>query len=281
MPGLVFLGDKWQLPGLEPTRPWQSAFWHKKTLRFVQLFVQQRCPDEAFQRILTALRTSRPTKKSRLVEQICRGHKAWHGEEPNVEDIRKLLKKQPDTMIITCTKEKANLVNDLAIEALHPRKQPLVELPGDIEANPANYIGKKLKEGVKLQPSMVPIYKGSKLYLTKNVRKEEDYVNGMLCTVQQWNHAKQCLRVKTKTGKRIMVTMWTDRDHGYTAYFPIRLGYACNVHKVQGDEFDHVTIWLDVPRMPAAGYAALSRVKKAGNYLIGGIMTRHHFVPAF
>ena len=166
-------------------------------------------------------------------------------------------------MITTFTKEKASYVNDLAVEALHPRKKPLVELPGDIEANPGNYIGKALKEGVKLQPSTVPIYKGGKLYLTKNVNKEIDYVNGMQCTVQHWYPAKQCLRVKTKTGKNIMVTMWTDKDHGNTAYFPIRLGYACNVHKVQGDEFDHVTIWLGVPNMPAAGYAALSRVKKA------------------
>ena len=58
------------------------------------------------------------------------------------------------------------------------------------------------------------------------------------------------------------------------------LGYASNVHKVQGDEFDHVTIWLNIENMPAAGYAALSRVKHAKNYLIGGKVTRRHFVPA-
>ena len=29
----------------------------------------------------------------------------------------------------------------------------------------------------------VPIYKGMKLYLTKNIRKEDDYINGMLCEV--------------------------------------------------------------------------------------------------
>ena len=73
----------------------------------------------------------------------------------------------------------------------------------------------------------------------------------------------------------------SSKEHGNTAYFPIRLGYASNVHKVQGDEFDHVTIWLDVENMPAAGYAALSRVKDAKNYLIGGKVTRKHFVPAF
>ena len=75
--------------------------------------------------------------------------------------------------------------------------------------------------------------------------------------------------------------MWTDKDHCNTAYFPIRLGYASNVHKVLGDEFDHVTIWMDVEKMAAAGYAALSRVKDAKNYLIGGKVTTHHFVPAF
>ena len=76
------------------------------------------------------------------------------------------------------------------------------------------------------------------------------------------------------------VTPWTDMDHNKVVYFPIRLGYASTIHKVQGDEFAHITIWLDVRGMPAAGYTALSRVSRGQDYLIGGVMTRRHFVPA-
>ena len=63
-------------------------------------------------------------------------------------------------------------------------------------------------------------------------------------------------------------------------YYPIRLGYASTIHKVQGNEFEHITIYLDVPYMPAAGYTALSRVATSGQYLIGGTVKRRHFVPA-
>ena len=35
-------------------------------------------------------------------------------------------------------------------------------------------------------PSEVPVYKGTRVYLTKIVRKEDDYVNGMLATVENY-----------------------------------------------------------------------------------------------
>ena len=59
------------------------------------------------------------TKKSRLVEKICRGHKAWAGEEPTVDDIKRLFEQHPKTKIVTCRKEKANFINELALQALH------------------------------------------------------------------------------------------------------------------------------------------------------------------
>ncbi|MCR9258075.1 MAG: helicase C-terminal domain-containing protein [Alphaproteobacteria bacterium] len=64
-----------------------------------------------------------------------------------------------------------------------------------------------------------------------------------------------------------------------TAY-PIRPGYACTIHKQQGAELERITIWLDVPFMRAAGYVAMSRVRRDENYLIGGRVTRRHFTPA-
>ncbi len=281
VPALVFLGDKWQLPGVGGRRAWESPSWRRDSVRFVKLIHPWRCKDDGFRKILDALRTSTPTKESRVVEKICRGHKAWYGNEPNVEDIRRLLREHPNTMIITCTRKAATKVNALALEALHPRARPLAQLPGDVESNPENYIDCKLKTGEKLRPLEVPIYKGMKLYLTQNIRKREDYVNGMACTVQSWYEREKSLAVKTATGKRLMITPWTDVKNGKAVYYPIRPGYACNVHKVQGDEFKHVTFWPDVENMPAAAYTALSRVQTSKDYLIGGRVVEKHFVPAF
>ena len=130
-------------------------------------------------------------------------------------------------------------------------------------------------------PAAVPIYVGMKLFLTQNVRKADDYVNGMECTVLEWQENQQggVLVVRTSTGKRLPITRWTDAKKKVN-YFPIRVGYASTIHKAQGGEFKHVTVYMNAPYMPAAGYTALSRVSTSDDYLVGGIVKRRHFVPA-
>ena len=116
-------------------------------------------------------------------------------------------------------------------------------------------------------------------FLTKNLRKADDFVTGMECSVEAYHSDERMLRVRTKTGHRLDVASWTDVDHGRAVYYPIRLGYASTIHKAQGDEFKHITIWLDVPNMEAAGYTALSRVSTSKDYLLGGSLKRKHFTP--
>ena len=65
-----------------------------------------------------------------------------------------------------------------------------------------------------------------------------------------------------------------------TTFLPIRVGYAVNLHKVQGATLDHVTIWLDAPYVEAAGYVALSRVRRDADWRFVGILSTDHFVPA-
>ena len=169
-------------------------------------------------------------------------------------------------------------MNAAAVDALYGRKTPLATLPGDVEQNQDNYVEGQLR--TDRVPAPVPIFRGMQLYLTKNVRKEDDYINGMLCTVEAYLPTQDMLRVRTKTGHRLAITRWTDADKQGAVYFPIRLGYASTIHKVQGDEFAHITVYLDIAGMPAAGYTALSRVATSDCYLLGGHVTREHFVPA-
>ena len=117
--------------------------------------------------------------------------------------------------------------------------------------------------------------------MLKNIRKEDDFVNGMLVTVDNYYAEEGMLRVTTKTGQRLAITRWTDRDKGNAVFFPIRLGYASTIDKVQGDEFAHITVYLDGHPRPAAGYTALSRVATSDCYLIGGHAERDSFIPAF
>ena len=134
----------------------------------------------------------------------------------------------------------------------------------------------------KPKPAEVPIYKNMKIVLTQNMRKDEEYVNGMECRVLAYedNATGGVLLVETNSGKKLSITKWTDVDKKFAVYFPIRIGYASTIHKAQGGEFKHVTVYMDCEKMPAAGYTALSRVSTSQDYLLGGIITREHFVPA-
>ena len=115
--------------------------------------------------------------------------------------------------------------------------------------------------------------------LTRNIRKADDYVNGMQCDVLSYNDAARVLMVRTVTGKRLPITPWHDPKRPGPPYFPVRLGYCTTVHKAQGDELDFAIIYLDTPNMPAIGYTALSRVRDSNSYLLGGQLTPEHFVP--
>ena len=68
-------------------------------------------------------------------------------------------------------------------------------------------------------PTWVPIHEGMSLYLTRNVRKDIDYVNGMKCTVEGYDEASKGLRVLTATGQRVVIWNWTDRDLQNTTYY--------------------------------------------------------------
>eukprot|EP00959_Pyramimonas_sp_CCMP1952_P465170 9487833-Pyramimonas_sp.AAC.1 len=64
VPALVFLGDKYQLPGVGETRPWESAAWPRPNCYHVKLDETWRCKEERFQHILDELRTSKPSKET-------------------------------------------------------------------------------------------------------------------------------------------------------------------------------------------------------------------------
>ena len=136
-----------------------------------------------------------------------------------------------------------------------------------------------------LVPSDVPIYVGLRLVLTRNIDKENHFVNGMVCTVEGFDQRRRSLIVMTESNRRLAVYPFTDTDvpQGHQksmVYYPIRIGYAGTVYKYQGATLPHVTLWLDRPHTRAAAYVALSRVARDEHYLIGGIVTGDYLVPA-
>jgi len=287
VPCACLAGDKHQMGGPGGCPAFLMPLWRKvtftTTLRQDPKY-KQRCQDPMFLRLLNGLRLDKPAPrggKGLTVAQICRGHKAWRGDRPTVDDIRRLFSKHPDTTILTVSRLGATEINELALQAKFPRREPLAILPGDIECNPENYDakGELIKEFSKLKPLQVPIHKGMLVYLTRNVRKDVDFVNGMLAKVEDYDVRSMGLRVLTTTGKRVQIWRWTDKDLGNASYYPLRPGYASTILKFQGAELAHVTAYLDVAGVPGAAYTALSRVATSEQYLIGGNVNPHHFTP--
>ena len=79
------------------------------------------------------------------------------------------------TARVTCTRVGAEVISRIATRALFGRRARLATLPGDVEVNPRNWKNGEFRTDRKPIPSEVPIYKGMRLYLTRNVRKEDDY----------------------------------------------------------------------------------------------------------
>eukprot|EP00973_Karenia_brevis_P064826 9004167-Karenia_brevis.AAC.1 len=112
--------------------------------------------------------------------------KAWHPHhEPTVADLRRLLNKWPEAEYAALSREGVHALNTLALQAQFPRRAPLTTIDGDVESWPTNYDEhRRLKTLTKLLPQQIPIHQGMYLYMTRNVHKDLDYVNGMRCVVQ-------------------------------------------------------------------------------------------------
>ncbi|CAE7723579.1 unnamed protein product [Symbiodinium pilosum] len=239
-----------------------------------------RCKGPAFWKLLTQLRTARPDKKNL---KFLASKKPWTGGgPPSPDDVRRLLKSRPDTTVLTISRRGAQAVNNAALEGLFPRYPPKVWIDADVESNPDNYERGERKALEALVPSKMPVYVNMQVYLTRNVRKDIDFVNGMQCRVLGWDAQAAALRVETTTGHRFAVWPWTDTDLGNIVYYPVRPGYASTVGRFQGAELPHVTLYIDAPGVPAAAYTGLSRVSTGKDFLVAanGPLTAEHSVPA-
>jgi len=275
-PALVFLGDFFQLPGVEPTSARDSFLWSR--VEKIKLHEMIRCQCSLLRKKLDILRTAKPS--SRQLRFILRGHKApssayfdQNTEAPSAEEVSQILTETPQTLFLTVSRRACAHLNDLAVKSHFPDAVPVAVLPTDPESNVANYEGSKL---VFDTPLGTPIFIGMRVVMTKNLNKEAGYVNGMGGVVLGME--ADAVLVRTDQGRVISIYPWTSETR--RVHYPMRLGYASTLHKVQGATLDHITLWLDLAGMPAAAYVALSRVRRDSDWRIVGHRTVHHFTPA-
>ena len=284
---LVMMGDDWQLPSIHPERADSHPQW--KFCQRIDLFEVCRCKCPLLQEKLDFLRHHKPmgAEGQRFINKLCYRHKAWTGhDEPTNLDVQDVWgRTEGRTTFVTCTRRGAAIINDLMVQVLFTNRnqRSLGLVPADYTEEPENYTEQGALRGDRAPfARKLALYAGLRVQLTRNQDKENHYVNGMLAEVEAYHAESKALQVKTISGKRLAIYPYTDVNVplGRCVYFPIRLGYAGTIHKYQGAELEHVTLWLDRKWSPAAGYVALSRVSRDEDYLIGGVVTVNHLLPA-
>ena len=153
---LVFVGDFYQLPGVEQSSPLQSGLWNSVMVKKRYLKAMRRCKCPKLLKTLDILRSNKPSVEQ--LRMITRGHKAPSlqragyvmNKVPSLDDVRHILEETPRTMFLTVTRKGAAYLNDLAVQVLFPWPDvdPMAVLPADPESNIENfYKGKMIRGG--------------------------------------------------------------------------------------------------------------------------------------
>lgn len=210
---------------------------------------------------LEVFRHRSPTRVE--LRRLCRARKVLGNAPPDRVLFSKLFQRLPETTVVTWSVARAEEVNGWITDALFAGAPVL----GHIMFAPANE---------KCAPCGGLVYAGLRVILTMNLAKRVGFVNGMGARVVEM--VGTGARVHTEEGRELWVYPLTDKLQRW--YYPMRVGYAVNLSKIQGETVRHLTLWLDVAGVAAAFYTALSRVRRLEDFAVVGQLERRHCVPS-
>jgi ATP-dependent DNA helicase PIF1 len=153
------------------------------------------------------------------------------------------------------------------------RPEVVFDATGDGPATEIEWLQKNL-----VTPTHLTLKTGARVMVTANLpdpSKQDALLaaNGDLGTVDGWESGEITVRLDSGATINVKPHVWeydptSDADTGKFVQYPLRLAWACTIHKSQGLTLDEALIDIRAAREPGQAYVALSRVRSlAGLHL--------------
>ena len=220
---------------------------------------QHRVADPYYLRFFHTIRKWVPTQQ--LLDGIQEGRVISQSETVTDDDILCAYYSNPENTVLTFTKKAANHINNININAIFDRQQPLAHVQLDCDLPP------------------MPIYQGMRVVVTQNRDKPNGIVNGQTGVVHIVHH--HSIYLKLPNEKIVAVYPVTMKKHvSSTTLYPFCPAYAMTMCKAQGRTLPKVVLWFDRDSIPpGTAYVALSRVKSRNDISFIQKLIPHYFSP--
>ncbi len=266
-PVVILAGDELQQQPLETKEghiiQGESIFSDTDMYSLVEkykLTTQYRVRDEEYESFLSHIRVCQPSQE--LLDSIQNGHVLCENSQPTDVEIVEAMMQNPDSTVLTVSRQACVTVNCAVIKTLFQNETPLAFVQCDYD----------MEVGA--------IYKDLKIIVTRNIDKTNGVVNGQEGIIRYMEN--QTIFVELGTKKIVPIYPMTDifDDGTKRTCYPIVPSYALTITKSQGMNLKAVIIWFDSLNVPAgSAYVALSRIETQQNLTLITPMLRQHIKP--
>ncbi|XP_065058005.1 uncharacterized protein LOC135685854 isoform X1 [Rhopilema esculentum] len=257
---IILMGDPAQLPAIERDI-FDSFLWRKFSI--VMLKDIKRQDDETFQHMLSTIRLGKTNSE---IDHILRS------KVVSIDDIDAI--DLSNAAIICSFRRERNHWNSIFLDKLDTEPFTFDATDSDVTGNPlSEAVRKKIRSYHKERlEDTLALKVGARVVLTKNIDVEHGWLNGTIANVVSIRQNYITIE-NVKTGRKTVVTRMKQSlsfpgsaVQYVRTQFPLLLGWALTVHKVQGMTLEKAYILLN-KNFFASGqaYVALSRVKSLDN----------------
>ena len=252
LPVVVLAGDKCQQQPLQTVSGRitsttsiinDNATFSSSNAVIHRLHQQFRIVDPQYAAFLDLIRFIRPTQEQ--VDKMQDGIVLCPEGELSNRQIWTAFQRHPDSTVMTVSRRAAQRINSIVVGQLF-QGRPLTNIPCACVAD---------------SPPIFP-HRNMRVIFTENRDKAARVVNGQQATIISSQNNTIILRLPE--GQQVFVYPVThiEEDAPVTRY-PFTPAYAQTIIKAQGQNINHLIIWLDSALVPAdTAYVGLSRVRR-------------------